>query len=348
MMKNKFFNIIKYIIGILLIIAIIVVVIDPFTHYHMPFFGFDTVETDERSALVGVAKHATYDTALIGSSMSENFVDEWFQDGHFGTSCVKLCLQGAHFADYEIILDKVTDKPQVKNIVFSLDTYLLTNNPEENPVTIPEYLSNSNPIDDVYYLYNKSVLFEYIPRFIITNINEKYNDRNAYVWADEHEFSEYVARAVYMNQRPIAVSNEEVPYDKYFEYADEFLNGIKKYIEKRPDIKFYFYSSPYSMFFWDYSIRCNTAEAEVCALERVFKELLEYENVRIFYFQDQKDIVENLDNYRDYSHFSQEINYYMYECMRDGKCEVTKDTYFDRLLDMYNFALDYNYEQLFH
>ncbi len=347
-MKKTFIKLIAYSAVVLLFIALIVIIIDPFTHYHMPYFSLATVETDERSALVGVAENASYDTALIGSSMSENFVDEWFEDGYFGNSCVKLCLQGAHFADYDVILSKVVDKPSVKNIVFCLDTYLLTNNPEENPVTIPEYLSNKNPVDDVYYLYNKSVLFEYIPRFLITNVKENYSDRNAYVWADEYEFNEYVARADYMPRRPVAVKDETIPYDSYFEYTDEFLEGIKKYIEKRPDITFYFYSAPYSMLFWDYSMRTGVAEAEVCALERAFNSLLNYDNVRIFYFQDQKEIVENLNNYRDYSHFSQDINYYMYECMRDGKCEVTKDTYFDRLLDMYNYALDYDYEKLFH
>ncbi|MDO4965151.1 MAG: hypothetical protein Q4E51_00450 [Lachnospiraceae bacterium] len=338
---------IAYTVITLILLAVIVIVVDPFSHYHMPFGKFQAVETDERSALVGVAKNATYDTVLIGSSMSENFVDSWFNDGVFGNSTVKICLQGAHFSDYKLILDEVIKKPDVKNVVFSFDTYLLTNDPEEFPETIPEYLYNDKISDDSYYIWNKSVIFRYLPMFIINNIREGYSDDNAYVWSHKYGYDKYTARGAYISRRPISASYMK-PYDTYFENSDVFIDSITPYIEARPDITFMLYSSPYSMLFWDNSVRLGNAEPEICALERVMNKLLDYDNVRIFYFQDEYDIVTDLNNYRDYSHFKQDINKYMYECMRDGKKEVTKDTYFDTLLHMYEYATSYDYEGLFH
>lgn len=332
---------------VLIVTAVVVIIVDPFSHYHMPPCKFQAVETDERSALIGVAKNSSYDTALIGSSMSENFVDSWFNDGIFGNSTVKICLQGAHFSDYKIILDEVIKKPEVKNIVFSFDTYLLTNNPEENPATIPEYLYNDKIIDDSYYVWNKSVIFRYLPMFIINNIREGFSDDNAYVWADDYGYDKYSARNAYITKRPAIVAPMKA-YDEFFDYSDQFLNSIIPYIEAREDITFYFYSSPYSMLFWDNSMRLGNTEAEICALERVMNRLLEYKNVRIFYFQDDFDIITDISNYRDYSHFKQDINKYMYECMRDGKKEVTKENYFDTLLNMYEYAVTYDYESLFH
>lgn len=345
--KKYVIKTIAYTAAVLAIICAIVIVIDPFSHYHMPYFGMAPVETDERSALIGVAQHDDYDTVLLGSSMSENFQNTWFEDGICGEKCVKICLQGAHFPDYKIILDEIIDKPSLKKVYFSLDTYLLTNDPDKQNITIPEYLYNDKLLDDTYYLLNKSVLCQFIPIFIINNIRTGGNEEKAYVWSDDFEYNKYSARHAYILQRPVLPENMK-PFDTYFENADVFLESITPYIEKRPDVEFVFYSAPYSMLFWDFSVRNGDAEAEVCALERVMNSLLQHENTRIFYFQDDLDIVTDLNNYRDYSHFKQDINYYMYECMRDGKKEVTKDTYFDKLLDMYNYAMDYDYESLFH
>lgn len=279
--------------------------------------------------------------------MSENFQESWFEDEIFGKHCVKLSLQGAHFSDYNIMFHEVLSKPDVKNVVFSLDTYLLTNAPQDYPVTIPSYLSDTSLSNDVYYVWNKSVLLDYLPKFLINNIRNDFDADTAYVWADEYDFSKYVARGSYNAQR-LLIPEQEKPYDTYYAYSDEFLDEIVPYIEARPDVTFYLYSSPYSIFFWDNSIRQGNTTAEICALSRVFEKLLTYKNVRIFYFQDDTDIITNLDNYRDYSHFDQPINYYMYECMRDGKKELTLDTYYDTLLNMYDFAKSYDYESAFH
>lgn len=348
-MTDRQFSIktIAYTLGILALLAAIVFIVDPFVHYHAPYFGLAAAETDERSQMVGMARNLDYETALIGSSMSENFEASWFSDGCFGDSSVKLCLQGAHFADYDVLFKEVCAHEDVRNVVFSLDNYLLTNNPDQYPVTIPQYLSNNVPTDDSHYVWNNSVIFEYVPKFIINNVRNDYNADSAYVWAPDYEFSKYAARGIYSAQR-LLVPEEEKPFDTYFYYADSFLASVKPYIESRPDVTFYLYASPYSIYFWDDCVRHGNLTAEICTLERVYKELLQYDNVRLFYFQNDYDLITDLDNYRDYSHFSQEVNYYMYECMRDGKKEVSQDTYYDTLLDMYDFAEGYDYESAFH
>ncbi|MCR5222826.1 MAG: hypothetical protein K6D90_08185 [Lachnospiraceae bacterium] len=343
--RQFFLRTITYTLSVLALIALLVIVIDPFLHYHAPIGKLQAVETDERSAMAGVAKHLTYDTALIGSSMSENFRASWFEDGVFGTSCVKLCLQGAHFSDYAVMLNEVCSHQEVKNIVFSLDNYLLTNNPDRYPVTIPSYLANNNLLDDPYYVWNKSVVLEYIPKFLINNATETADD--AYIWADDYQFSKYIARGVYTTQR-VLVPEEEKSYDIYFAYADSFLHSIEPYLEERSDVTFYFYASPYSIYYWDDCVRHGNLTAEICTLERVYKQLLTHENVRLFYFQDDFDLITDLDHYRDYSHFDQSVNHMMYECMRDGKKEVSQDDYYDTLLGMNDFAMHYDYESAFH
>ena len=336
-----------YSLILLFAIAVLVAVVDPFVHYHAPVGSLRLAESDERGQMVGIAKNAEYDTAIIGSSMSENFVPSWFNDGILGNQCVKMCMQGAHFDDYSKLLDEATARDTTKNIFFTLDNYLIMNVPEEYPTTIPEYLYNQSLTDEAYYLWNRSVLFFHLPKFLINNAIYDRAEDQAYVWQDRYQYGKRIALATYSPVRVIT-KMDEVQYDTFFQYADEFLEDMTAYIEKRPDIEFTFFAPPYSVLYWDDTYARGRLTAEICTLSRVYEKLLSYDNVKLFYFQDDMDVIMDLDNYKDYSHFRQEINRYMYESMRDGKHELTSDTYYDTLLAFYDWASTYYYDELFH
>lgn len=345
--KKFFISSIAYSIGTLILIAVIIAVIDPFVHYHSPLFGLAVTETDERGQQIGVARNCEYDTAIIGSSMSENFEASWFNDGVLGNKTVKLCMQGAHFDDFDRLLREALSHDTTKRIIFPIDNYIIVNNPEDYPTTIPEYLDNRTITDDAYYVWNKSVALYYTPIFIWNNIRNGFSSDKAYVWADRYDFNEYVARATYAPLR-LLVPKPEENYDTYYRNAYMFIDGITPYIEAHPDVEFVFFAPPYSVLYWDDCLLNGRLTAEICALNEVYGTLLSHSNVRLFYFQDEWNITSNLNNYKDYSHYSQDINYYIYECIRDGKKEVFPDTYFDELLKFSEDAADYNYETAFH
>ena len=338
---------ITYTLLTLAVIAILVIVIDPFTRYHAPWFGLAPVETDERTTAIGLARNLDYDTALVGSSMSENFNYKWFEDGVFGNRCVKITLQGAHYGDYRLVIDEVLKHKGTKNVVFCLDTYLFTDAASAFPQTIEDYYAADIGLSDIHYLFNKSVFYDYLPKFLINNVREGYNAENAYNWSDDYEYSKYAARLAYMSKRLLKKSDEK-PFDVFFENADEFTDSFIEQIKAHPDVTFYLYAPPYSILFWDDVVLRGSSTATICTLEREYKKLLECSNVRLFYFQDDKDIITDLANYRDYSHYNGDINYYMYESMKTGAHEVTTDTYYDVLLDMFYYVNDYDYEQCFH
>ena len=338
---------IAYTLAALAVIAALVIIIDPFTRYHAPWFGLAPVETEERTSAIGLARNMDYDTVLIGSSMSENFKNTWFEDGVFGDKCVKICLQGAHYADYRLIIDEVLRHEGTRNVVFCLDTYLFTDLPSSFPQTIEDYYVSDTGPGDIHYLFNRSVLFDYIPKFIVNNIREGFNAENAYIWSDDYEYSKYAARMAYMSSRPLTRMPES-EYDLFFESADSVTDPFIEQIRSHPDVTFWLYAPPYSILFWDNVVLSGHATATICVQEREFRKLLECDNVRLFYFQDDTDVITDLSNYRDYSHYKIDINRYMYEAMRDGKYELNSGNYYDTLLSMYEFATTYDYEQCFH
>lgn len=345
--KKFFISTISFSLGLLALIAITIAVIDPFVHYHAPFFGLAPVETDERGQQIGVARHVDYDTAIIGSSMSENFNPSWFNDGVIGNKTVKLCMQGAHFDDFSRLLNAALARDTTKTIIYSLDNYVLLNVPEEYPTTIPEYIENDKFTDDVYYLWNKSVTLYYLPLFILNNIRDDFSADNAYVWVDNYAFGKSYMQATYTPFRLLYKQDEE-PDGTYLPLADQFTDAMTAYIESRPDVEFIFYAPPYSILYWDDCYLRGRLTAEICALDVVYEKLLAYPNVRVFFFQDDWDVTSNLDNYKDYSHYTQDINHYIYECMRTGKNELTKDNCYDVLLKFYEDAQNYYYDGAFH
>ena len=64
-------------------------------------------------------------------------------------------------------------------------------------------------------------------------------------------------------------------------------------------------------------------------------------------FPDDKTRVTNLIIYRDYSALKQSINYYMYSKMKKGEKRLTKDNYYDTLLNMFGYAMNYDYNSIF-
>jgi len=345
--KKFFIKSICYSLSILVLIALVIIIIDPFVHYHAPYFGLAAAETDERGQQIGVAKNCDYDTAIIGSSMTENFCASWFDDGIIGNNTVKLCMQGAHFDDYERLLKVALSKDTTKTIIMSLDNYILLNIPKDYPTTIPEYLENDTITDDAYYVWNKSVAMYYLPIFLLNNIRENFSNDSAYVWAGNYQFDKYVARATYTPFR-LMQKEEEEKFDTYYRYAYEFIDSITPYIEARPDVTFIIFAPPYSILYWDDVVLRGRLTSEICAMSEVYGTLLYHDNVRMFYFQDDWDIITNLDNYKDYSHYNQDINHYIYECIRDGKKEIFRDEYFDELLKFSEDIAVYDFETAFH
>ena len=75
--------------------------------------------------------------------------------------------------------------------------------------------------------------------------------------------------------------------------------------------------------------------------------LLSYENVRVFCFQNQREIVCDLNNYADYTHYTPEINQYMVKCFESGDCEVKAGEMPGQLKKMREIIDSFDFKTLF-
>ena len=102
-------------------------------------------------------------------------------------------------------------------------------------------------------------------------------------------------------------------------------------VEAHPDTTFKFFFSPYSMLWWDNAYRTGELDSVIYNEKQTVKALLSYDNVEIYYYQDAKEIITNLDLYMDMIHFSKDINYWVYDKLAKGEERLTEENYEERL-----------------
>ena len=76
--------------------------------------------------------------------------------------------------------------------------------------------------------------------------------------------------------------------------------------------------------------------------------LLAYDNVRVFYFPNRDEIVTDLNNYADYTHYHARFNRFMTECFANGTCEVKSAEEMEQALgETRDMIARFDFEELF-
>ncbi len=345
--KKAFRRLVGYLAGGLVAAAVLVFCVDPFYHYHDAWFGLPVVLENAVYQTPGAARNFQYDSVIIGTSMTENFHAQWF-DEIMGWDTVKLSYSGARTDDLKAILEQVYSREESpKNIVMDVNTYQLTVDPNSAYAMRPNYLYDRKFITDVSYLYNQDVLLAVMNRILDKLGGEESNLDDAYTWEEEEHFGrEKTLKAERQNRSTMEENIRPGIESESLDICDRNLDNVLPFIEAHPETDFYIFYPPYSMLYWEQEIMKDNLEQMITVFGRSIERLLQYENVKVFYFHNEKEIISNLDNYRDYTHFRPEYNRYICECMKTGENLVTKENYKEQLRDMYEYAVSFDYEAL--
>lgn len=321
------------IVGAALIgVACLTAYIDPFFHYHAPLENFQYAVDNQVNMNPGLAEHMEYDSVILGSSMTVNFETDWFKE-LMGLNTLKLSSSGAYPRDIANILSKVYEKKNdgsVRNVRYAfigVDPMVYSAPPETTKYPVPEYLYDDNPINDIRYLINKDILLNYILKPVVDP--EELNWSHIYAsWFPEECYNEeYV-----LSMHPMIKEKnpEEMPDDAFTEPIKANLKAnIIPYVEEHPETQFVMFFPPYSILFWNDAIMDNHLEATINSYITIVDELDEYENVSFYFFPDDAEIVCNLNNYADYTHYHPRVNRMITECIASGRRRVSCGRYMD-------------------
>lgn len=320
-------------IVLLFVLISIVVIFDPFYQYHKPLPGLKSVLTDKEYQCVGTLRNFDYDSLIVGSSVCENYNNHWFDEG-FGCKTIKAIRSYGATADLCFLLEQAYENRDLKYVFYNIDPSSLSADTETTyeSTGCPMYLYDNNYLNDISYVLNKSVILEKIPYMLAFSMKSGYDEGNSYNWAQWKYFGADLATGMYNRSEDI------LPMLAKDQNADKLAGNVallEAQVKAHPDTTFKFFFPPYSMLWWDNAYRNGERDYYLYQEEQAIAALLEYDNVEIYYYQDEEEIITDLDNYMDMIHFSKEINQVICDKLIAGQGRLTKENYKARLQNMY-------------
>ena len=315
-----------------------VIVVDPFFHYHVPIKGLVYTIDNQRSQNDGIIKNFKYDAMITGTSMIENFRTTEL-DSLFGTNSIKVPYSGGRFKEVdEAIKTAIKHKKELKVVVRGLDCGMLDTDPNEKREDLgeyPTYLYDDNVFNDYKYIFSSSILFDRIVKILYRSIKEEGSTTTFDDYSSWRDITQYGINSVLEDGYVPSTSFREDQYVMKEEERNRIIANITQNvtntIKNNPDITFYYFFTPYSALWWRAQIISKTFSYQLETEKIAIEEMLKYENVKVFSYNDMFDVTINLNFYKDSMHYGDWINSFILKSMKNETHMLTLDNYLDYL-----------------
>lgn len=340
-MNNKEFIRLVFVLGSVFILLSIIVnfVIDPFQQYRKPTLYKTFYSGNERALNPGLAKNHDYKSVVIGSSMTENFLISKVNE--IAPDAIKLPISAGSAYEHALLLNTVfkTSK-KIDTVVIGLDIYAVFGKVDRldyGEGSVPFYLYDTNYFNDIFYLANFDTLKESVKVFTRKYTHKdspNLNYENMYQWQHLYEND--------FGKKKVLALEEKYKEDKKFlksDYSFENLNNSFDYnflsiVQNNPNIKFIFFYPPYSILEYRRWYKNGTLEDILKFKKHVISQLGILNNVEVYDFHSASEITTNLDNYKDFSHYHQNINHWIVDKIKEKKFLVTNQNIDEHLQNL--------------
>ncbi len=325
--------------------------VDPFFHFHAPIEGLNYRIHDERYQNYGIVNHFEYDAIITGTSMTENFKTSEM-DALFGVHSVKVPYSGgSHREVCELLQSAYKHNDHIRYVVRSLDLFRAFDKKDSLDYTedsYPTYLNDDKPLNDVKYLFNKTVFFDETVGVIRRTIGHSPEVTfDEYMnWSPYYEYGIHGIQANY-SRNDVEEGLSEVSEEEYRDIRENIEANVLSLAQEHPETTFYLYISPYSIYFFDYINEMGSLDRYLDAEEYIISLLLDQENIKIYSFFTEEEVICDPNNYRDVAHHRGEINSRILQWMAEDHDLLTRDNFEDYLQKTRAFFHEYDYDSLF-
>ncbi len=339
--------------GILMIVTLVCYT-DPYFHYHEPYTDRFYYElNNERSQNDGIMRHFTYDALITGSSMTENFKTSEI-DQIYGVTSIKVPYAGATF--YELkrgVETALREQSQLGLVIIGIDMarYMDEKNLlREDLGEYPEYLYDDQIWNDCYYVLNRDVISRMV-HMVFDSICGKQSgitsfDEYASFAGDmygaaalKEEFTKCLSAINPMDERDLTDCEKTIIQEN----VDTNLVSIA---QKYPEVDFYVFIPPYSILWWTQIVEEGRLNQQLEAEQIIIDQLLLCDNIHLYSFNLEEDLITNLDNYKDILHYGPWVNSQILEWMNEEKGRITRGNYKNYILSEKEFFEKYDYDRL--
>lgn len=304
--------------------------VDPYFHYRASEDAAYVLL--DRFCLPGMVRGFDYDAVLVGSSMCQNFNMDLMEEV-LGGEILKATKGGLTIGEADAILSWIREAGRADTVYFSLELTRF-NTPEPEESYYPDYLTNASLADDFRYLYGYEAWMRALPMDAVTLtldalnlplpqvLREKTEADEIGRWAQDASYPGEAAlvESYLSGGSGVSAQNAEGMAQRMKESVDAWLSSEPF----DPNITYYFFSAPYSALYWTHLAREGTLDAVLELRTYFFERLSQYDNVIAFDFQGL-DQIQNLDLYKDITHYHESINDRMTRLLAAGEYRATEE-----------------------
>lgn len=352
MNSNKKWSICFLVLSLLGLTALgaLTAVVDPYFHYHAPLTGLEYPIENQRYQNDGIVKHFAYDAVITGSSMTENFKTSEC-NALFGVNAVKTPFSGGTNKELADHLNRaIAANPDIKLVIRGIDGWTLTDHKDylRTDAEFPTYLYDDRLANDVQYVLNKEILFN-STMGVLTYTADGLSTTTFDEYSNWHGLFPYGAEAVRETYpRPGKSETVSVLTEEEAQIVKEsVLQNMVQPARDNPDIQFYYFFTPYSILHMDRQNQQGILNRQFRIYTLTSSLLVEEENIHLFSFFDDYALITDLNNYRDVSHYSEDINTLILERMVRGEHQLTKENYLTHWAEAEAYYSSHNYDAYF-
>lgn len=349
MTEKNFFKInILVIISILISIMFIVVLIDPYFHYHKPLPFLNYKISNQRYINDGIIKHFDYNAIITGTSMTENFRTSQF-DKIFNSNSIKVPFSGGSYREInDAIETALKNNNDIKYVFRGLDYGKINEEYDKMAYdSYPVYLYDNNIFNDYKYWWNKEILIRGIAQNIVYNILGKkttsFDDYSS--WHEETGGKDKVLK----NHKRLNKENSKkfLSEEDVLRIDKNISENITKLPKEYPNVKFIYFITPYSIVYWDELNQKNELEKQIRAEEYMLEKILEVSNIELYSFYSNYGLITDLKKYKDPGHYIGEINDQILNWIKNGEYRLSKENYKEYIKKNLEFYQKFDYNKIY-
>jgi hypothetical protein len=297
----------------LTVVAAVNAFVDPFQQYRLattPRF----YKLHHRWINPGIAKHAAYETVLIGSSIMESTPNDVIARA-CGSPALNLSMPAISAAEIRAILGTVFGARDPQRVIVVLDFNAFAGAPDarqESAGPLPAYLYDRNVLNDLPYLLSATVLRKSVSILLRRDDEPFRTDANApWYWADRMRFG----RAEVLRGLDLGNLNArfQQPTRTLPQMQASFEHNILPIVRAHPRTRFDLVWPPYSMLVWVDFAQRGQLDVTLAFKRYVAEAVQGLRNAHVVDLQGHDEITGNLDLYMDIYHFAPRVDRWLVE-----------------------------------
>ncbi len=339
---------------ILMPVGLLNLIVDPFFHFHKPnsHLQYTLLMGNGRYFTDGIVRNFEYDALITGTCMVSGFKASEFRET-FGLDEIKIPLPDGRFKEIDQYVRTAAEcNKDLKLVLRGLD-YKIINADKDTQTddVFPDYLYDRNPFNDTRYLLNGDLLWgdTFYHTILYTLKGGTTTSFDEYA---NHVTGSDFGRDIVINayRRPEKVNSDSQIHLTVSE-KERLIQNVSQNIldtaDTYPDIDFYLFYTPYNIYFWDSLNQKNEVEKQL-EIDRLTSELLmSRQNIHLFSFYDDFDLICNADHYSDEIHYDYTVNSYILHQMKEGEHQLTPDNYDQYYKKISDFYRQFDYSSLY-